>query len=201
MGAYSTETEELIKATAKKVFFVDGNVHANTQDIADAAGINRASIHYYYRTRKQLFDTVFKEAMGEMKERLSTFFEEKLTFREKISQFIDLFFEKSEKNPFLEIFIITELNVNKEMTLPFIKQANEKRDMNELQRQINIEVEAGTMKAITWQHFIATLVSLCSFPYMAKPILNSGLAFSEEDYKTFLSERKQVILKLIFLDV
>ena len=39
------QTEELIKATAKKLFFVQGKFDATTQEIADAAGVNRTLIN------------------------------------------------------------------------------------------------------------------------------------------------------------
>jgi TetR/AcrR family transcriptional regulator len=55
-------TEELIKETAKKIFFKEGKFNATTQEIADAAGVNRTLINYYFRSRNTLFDLVFKEA-------------------------------------------------------------------------------------------------------------------------------------------
>src|SRR6266481_5000627 len=100
MEILAKNTEQLIKDTAKKVFFSEGRLHATTQEIADAAGINRASIHYYFRSRQKLFDTVFIEANTEMRSKLHSVFGEALSFRERIEKFIDVFIEKSLKHPY-----------------------------------------------------------------------------------------------------
>jgi AcrR family transcriptional regulator len=55
-------TEELIKNTAKKIFFGEGKFNATTQEIADAAGINRTLINYYFRSRDKLFEIVLQDA-------------------------------------------------------------------------------------------------------------------------------------------
>src|SRR5579871_6591596 len=101
METLSTDVEQLIKDTAKKIFFVEGNLHATTQDIADAAGINRASIHYYYRSRKILFDEVFAEAMDEFRAKLAAVVaQDGLPFRELLDKLIDFLLEKSLEHPF-----------------------------------------------------------------------------------------------------
>ena len=61
-------TEQLIKDTAKRIFFSDGKLHATTQDIADAAGVNRTLVNYYFRSRDMLFEQVADEARAEMAE-------------------------------------------------------------------------------------------------------------------------------------
>src|SRR5579863_7006240 len=121
METLSTDVEQLIKNTAKKIFFVDGNLYATTQDIADAAGINRASIHYYYRSRKQLFDKVFEEAMDEFHTKLNTIVaQDQLPFRELVGAVLDYLLKKSMEHPFLELFLIAELNTNPELKHPII---------------------------------------------------------------------------------
>src|SRR5579871_606335 len=113
METLSTDVETLIKETAKKIFFQEGKLHATTQDIADAAGINRASIHYYYRSRKILLDIVFKEAMEEFHSKMAAVVsQDGLPFRELLSLILDFMLQRQLEHPFLELFLITELNQN-----------------------------------------------------------------------------------------
>jgi len=198
MVTLSTDVEQLIKNTAKRIFFTEGKLHATTQDIADAAGINRASIHYYYRSRKQLFDKVFEEAMVEFHTKLAGVVEQdNLPFRVLTENVVDFLLKKSMEHPFLELFLVAELNTNPEMKHPLLPdQARERRKM--LRQYITGEVAAGTMKPIEPEHFIVTLMSLCSFPFMAKPIVMNALELSEEAYVKFIKERKAVIMKQIF---
>lgn len=202
METLSTDVERLIKNTAKKIFFEEGKLHATTQDIADAAGINRASIHYYYRSRKILFDKVFEEAMEEFRAKLEAVVtRDDLPSRRLIETLIDFLLKKSMEHPFLELFLVAELNSNphiKSSLLP-VEPPADKKDM--LKEFIETEVAAGTMKPIKPEHFIANLMSLCSFPFLAKPIVKNALGLSEEDYVHFIAERKEVILRQIFLDL
>ena len=200
MESLSTDVEQLIKDTAKKIFFVEGKLHATTQDIADAAGINRASIHYYYRSRKLLFDKVFEEAMMEFNAKLRLIIEqEELPFRQLIERLLDFLLKKSMEHPFLELFLVAELNTNPDITHFLPEPQAERKAM--LWENIAMEVAAGTMKPIEPEHFIVNLMSLCSFPFLAKPIVKRALELSEEGYAKLIAERKQVILRQIFLDL
>jgi AcrR family transcriptional regulator len=201
METLSTDVERLIKDTAKRIFFVEGKLHATTQDIANAAGINRASIHYYYRSRKALFDRVFEEAMEEFHTKLeAAVAQDDLPFRKLIEAVIDFLLKKSMEHPFLELFLVAELNSNPDMKPPLLREeAARRRGM--LREYIAEEVAAGTMKPIAAEHFIVNLISLCSFPFLAKPIVKNAIELSEDAYVKFISERKAVIMKLIFLDL
>ena len=200
MEVLSTDTEQLIKNTAKDVFFKHGLLHATTQDIADAAGINRASIHYYYRSRKLLFDKVFAEAMEEMDAKLMAIVKQDLPFRHMIETFIEVFLQKSMQHPYLELFLVAELNANPNIPSFFFTREEQTERKEMLQRSIDSEVADGTMKPIKAEHFIVNLMSLCSFPFMAKPMVKKATNLTEAEYITFIHERKEVILKLIFLD-
>ena len=91
MAIRDTGTEQLIKDTAKRIFFSEGKFNATTQDIADAAGVARTVINYYFRSKDALFEQVFKEAMDDMKLRLEEVLLSKLSFKKKIIRFIDVF--------------------------------------------------------------------------------------------------------------
>ena len=48
-------TEQKILLAARKIFFQKGLAGARMQDIANEAGINKAILHYYFRSKDQLF--------------------------------------------------------------------------------------------------------------------------------------------------
>ena len=57
--AKEKNTEDKIVDAAKKVFIQKGMDGARMQQIADEAGINKALLHYYFRTKNKLFEKVF----------------------------------------------------------------------------------------------------------------------------------------------
>jgi AcrR family transcriptional regulator len=71
MGAEEAhQTQRLIKEKAKILFFQKGFLDATTQEIADEAGVNRALIHYYFRSREQLLQTLLDETLQEKRDKI-----------------------------------------------------------------------------------------------------------------------------------
>ena len=66
MTEHEMNTEQKILDAAKDVFQQKGMTGARMQEIADKAGINKALLHYYYRTKDKLFEkvTVFSVAFA-----------------------------------------------------------------------------------------------------------------------------------------
>ncbi len=56
----SSDTKEKILQTAISIFREKGKDGAKMQEIADGAGINKAMLHYYFSSKDQLFQEVFK---------------------------------------------------------------------------------------------------------------------------------------------
>ncbi len=56
------DTEGQILNAAENVFQKKGMDGARMQEIADEAGINKAMLHYYYRSKQLLFEAVFTNA-------------------------------------------------------------------------------------------------------------------------------------------
>ena len=64
MTEHEINTEQKILDAAKEVFQHKGLTGARMQEIADKAGINKALLHYYYRTKDKLFEKVFEYAFS-----------------------------------------------------------------------------------------------------------------------------------------
>jgi AcrR family transcriptional regulator len=56
-------TEQKIMDAAEHVFLDEGFSGARMQHIADRAGINKAMLHYYFRSKDKLFELVFRHKM------------------------------------------------------------------------------------------------------------------------------------------
>ena len=91
MAARDTGTEQMIKDTAKQIFFAEGKFNATTQDIAEAAGVSRTVINYYFRSKDILFQQVFREAMADTGTRMNEVLGATMPFKKKVIAFIDMF--------------------------------------------------------------------------------------------------------------
>jgi len=170
---------------------------ATTQEIADEAGVNRALIHYYFRSREQLMDTLLVEAVNEKRERARTILSSALPFREKISLFIDIVVEHGLKYPFLDNFIIAETARNPER-VKMLCLPPKTRSADLLRKDLEEEIAQGRMLPISAENFVINLLSLCNYPLLAKTVIQNMHGMSDATYRKFLHDRKEIIYRALF---
>lgn len=194
MPVKDTGTEKLIKETAKRIFFAEGKLHATTQDIADAAGVNRAALHYYFRSRDKLVATVFQEAMQALSARLGGIMESPKPFRNKVEELIDAFLKDMIAYPYQETFMITEINTAGQQLITNINVNPTKAFLAEVEK----EMEKGTIDQMAPAHFLMNLFALLSYPIIMSPLYRQLFQLSDKGFDKLINERKAVICRLIF---
>jgi len=188
------DTERLIKETAMQIFFAEGRFNATTQEIADAAGVNRTLINYYFRSRDKLFERVFEEAHKHEHELMEQIFYSGLPFKEKIARHLDVSFEQSQKYPYLEIYMVTQVNQGCNLK----DHENMGELLKDFYREIAEEMEKGNIEKMRPEQFALNFISLMSFPVSMRPLLQETMNFTNEEFDTILSERKEIIMKTLF---
>jgi TetR/AcrR family transcriptional regulator len=197
MGAEELQTEKLIKEKAKILFFQKGFLNATTQEIADEAGVNRALIHYYFRSREQMLDILLDDTLQEKKDRVRRILTSSLPFREKIASYIDAIVDYGLKYPYLDNFIISETARRPEKIRAFC--AKDKMKSSDLIRdELALEVKKGSIGPISPEHFMVNLISLCNYPLLAKSVIQTIHGMTDSVYRKFLVERKRIIFRTIF---
>jgi AcrR family transcriptional regulator len=197
MGAEEAQTEKLIKEKAKSLFFKKGFLNATTQEIADEAGVNRALIHYYFRSREQMLDVLLDETIQEKKDRVRNILVSELPFRQKIARYIDTVVDYGLKYPYLDNFIISEIARRPDKVKLFC--AKDRFKSSDLIREaLADEVRREKISPISAEHFMVNLTSLCNYPLLAKSVIQTIHGLTDSAYRKFLVERKQIIFRTIF---
>jgi len=191
------DTEELIKQTAKQLFFGEGRFKATTQEIADAAGVNRTSINYYFRSRDNLFNIVFEEAMQQMNQNHNAILLSDLPFKEKLGSWLEDELASAIQYPFLEIYIVTQIASNKGKSIK--DEDHIEAITNVPEKELTAEIEKGTIRPISTIQFMLNIASLVSFPTCMRPLVQESFKLNDGDFEQILKERKQVILDTIFI--
>jgi len=187
-------TEELIKNTAKRLFFGEGKFNATTQEIADAAGVNRTLINYYFRSRDRLFEQIFSDAQDAEQTRTHEIVFSELPFKEKIENFIDDSFIMAKEYPYMEIYLVTQFNQG-----CYFKNIEEMdKMMQQFYAEVLDEMEKGTIEKMEPIQFLLNMVSLISFPIAMRPLFQKTMRISDEEYERILLERKCIIVDLLF---
>ncbi|UWX61583.1 TetR/AcrR family transcriptional regulator [Chryseobacterium oranimense] len=191
--AKKDQTQELIKETAKNLFFVKGKFDATTQEIADAAGVNRTLINYYFRSRDNLIQIIFDEAQRVEQEKSKIIQNADLPFKVKMSKFIEGSLSTSLQYPYLETYIVSQINKGN------CRQREIEEDVLEtLYKDIEKEMELGNIERMAPVQFILNMVSLLVFPSAIRPLFMENLMISDEEYDKIISERKEIIINMLF---
>jgi len=189
-------TEDAILTAARKVFSAHGLQGARMQDIADEAGINKALLHYYFRSKEKLFEIIFQEAFSKFAGSAAEMMTSEAPLFEKIDAFIDKYIDILLNNLFLPGFVIAEINNKPERMIDLISSKGLRFDVFE--RQVAEEVARGNIRAIEGKHLFVSIIALCVFPFAGRPILKS-IIFGNESiaYDAFLQERKQEVKRFV----
>lgn len=201
MVEHEMNTEQKILHAAREVFQKKGMTGARMQEIADKAEINKALLHYYYRTKEKLFEKVFEAAFSLFIPKVKGVMVSDKPIIEKVTFFIDGYLDLLTKHPYVPGFVISEINRNPNILIKLFKeklQLERENVVENLNAQIQQEVEKGILRPITAQNLMINVVSLCIFPIVGKPVLK-GILFNnnEKEYKAFLKQRKEFVKEFV----
>lgn len=193
MQRYNKDTEKKILEVAKKIFREKGFDGTKTQEIADEAGINKALLHYYFKTKSSLFQRVFLSSLEEIFTVLGQHINNDQPLLEKTPALVSSYMDYIEKNVNLFVFVISEVWQNQEFTQKFVQVALERVDFKDFYSSFRKEVESGSLRDINPVHYLLNLISLSIFPFIVSPILKNILATMEINVSTIIRERKEVV--------
>ena len=186
-------SEERIKAAARKVFHQKGYAGTRTRDIAEEAGINHAMVNYYFRSKEKLFQIVMIETMTYFFQGISAILNEETTsLEQKIEQVVAKYIDLLLEEPELPTFVFNEVRTNPE---PFIENTpiGETLQNSVLARQYTEAVARGEVSEPNLLQMVLNVISLVIFPFIAQPILIALNKMDNDQYKALMLERKKLI--------
>jgi TetR/AcrR family transcriptional regulator len=186
--------EEKIIEAAQKVFLLRGLDGARMQDIANEAGINKALLHYYFRSKEKLFEKIFDQMSSKIVPDLTAIVESNdLSTYEKIELIVDKYIDFVANNPQLPLFLINELNRDKERIKSLLSQTNNFSKMQQFGFQMMMEMQAGKLKTFNPMHLLLNIIAMCVFPFIAKPMIQAVMQVPDDSMDIILRQRKQEV--------
>lgn len=186
-------TEEKIFDAATDVFEEHGLSGARMQEIADRAGINKALLHYYYRSKDRLFEAVFNRLAGKMFERFIGALDNEMSLQQKLEHFYHEHITFLQKHPKLPGFVLHEINQNPERLLNAFGNERLQKIRNNLFAQLDAEIAAGHIAPIDKAQFLSNLLALSVFPFAARNMLELVLQDTDFNFDDFINQRKTLL--------
>lgn len=166
------DTEKDIIQAARKIFQEKGFKETTMRDVAAEANVNMAMLHYYFRSKENLFFLVLDEAFRLLVEKIVTILtNDSLDIFEKIRAIVKEYITFFSEKPYLPQFIMGEMIRNPEWMRKRMEQ-----NMSFLivfrtfSEQVEKEYEKGTIQHISALSLLLNIISLCVFPAIVKPL-------------------------------
>lgn len=189
-------TEQKILDAAHDVFIRKGMDGSRMQEIANEAGINKALLHYYFRTKEKLFEAIFRQVFKQVFPGIKELIYAEVPIDIKIGIFIEKYMELLLKNPYIPMFVLKEINRDPEFLATVIK--NQGVSPTEVFAIFEKEMDKGTIRRMNPKDLLINMLALSIFPIAAKPLMK--IMFFDNDteaYKNFLLERKDTVKEFV----
>ncbi len=153
-------------------------------------------MHYYFRNKEKLFETVWKDIFAQTNNITDIFGKNNFTMIEKMQMFATRHFDKSCSEPEMDIFLMNEFNNNPDAMMGILLSGKIENPAHLLLNDIEKAIESGEIEGNSKQILI-TLLSICIFATAGKSMLKSMLGLTEEDYTKLMQERLIYLHKFI----
>ena len=192
--------EQAILEVAERLFLEKGFAMTSTTEIAKDVGCNQALVHYYFRTKENLFNVIFEQ---KFKSFFQAVFEMKtmgnLSFQDKLRHIIESHFDLLRKNPKMPALILNELSRRPDQidvlreklhTLP-------EQLFAELEKDLQVEIKKGNIRDISLMDIIVSMLSLNIALFVIMPIAEKMLQINEIQKDFMITHRRSENVEFI----
>mgnify|MGYP005961951723 FL=1 len=183
--------EKNIVESARNVFVEKGYDGATMREIAAGAGINISMLHYYYRSKDNLFDIVFNDVFNRMYGRIFEVISSGRDIFAKIRTIVDIYLDTLSAEPRLPNFIFNEVTQrparsgrfsgHKEYILGHI---------GTFQQQLDEEAQRGTIRRVSVMELFVAMESLCVYPFLTHPLWQKIFDVDQENFTRIIMARR-----------
>ena len=165
--------EARILDAATKVFLERGYEGTNMTHIAEAAGIGRPALYYYYRTKDRIFEEIFGNLVKSFVPGILEIIRKDAPVEEHIDQLVDAYFEQLSRNPRLPIFITCEMNRDPEFLLKTAIDLHLENYFLSVVGAYKEESRQGHLKEVPLYSIILNMLGGAVSPFLLKPVIDS----------------------------
>lgn len=195
--------EEQILLVAKELFMQNGYEGVSTTQVAKAVGCNQALVHYYYRTKQNLFKIICQQEIQKMLKILADIPQEDISFENFIEKIIEAQIGFLKNNPDAPFFIIGELRHNSEVLRMMRELFSEfgKEIVGKIRMFVKMKQSKGELNDVSVEDLLIDIVSLDVMSFVGQVLFTQILEMDSQTQEAFLERRKTHIKKLILSSI
>jgi AcrR family transcriptional regulator len=198
---YSSETEQKIFDAAREIFVQQGHDGARMEEIARKAGINKALLHYYFRSKDKLYQEVFTREARNLLNDLIGSINLDLEIQDLLRSFIRHYIDRLYENPLVIRFFLWEIRKGgqhiSEMLQPLLQKEGRPAP-RKLVKKFEQASASGEIRRLDPYHLVFNLISMCIYTFIAEPVIEVLFPEINVRNRSFTDKRKEEVYHLIW---
>ena len=199
MNKENNNMEQQILQCAEELFLEKGFSLVSTTDIAKKAGCNQALVHYYFRTKENLFLQIFQAKFTKFLYIFTTFDDSNEPFLTRLRKKMEAHFDLLIENRQIPFMIINELILNEKRRNNLVKNIyNNNLDIyRKFDNELQEEIQKGNIRPISTLDLLINIISMNIIIFIILPVLESQFNFDNEEITELLRLRKHEAVETI----
>lgn len=192
--------EKKLLEAAEIEFLEKGYGNTKMVAIAKRANVSHSVLHYYFRSKENLFQTIFLKKIQMVSLSLEDIFDKNLPFFEMVRLIVESQFDFVAENPKLPHFILNEILSSKEnRSLVFDSLSPKVKDISiKLEKLLSEEIRKGTIRLVSMNDFLINTVSINVSTFILLPIIEDMSNKQDNGYiLKMLNERRESNVQFI----
>lgn len=192
-------TEQKIMDAAEKMFLEKGYIMSTTTLIAKEAGVTHAMLHYYFRTKEQIFIKVLNKNLGELTASLRPIMTLRRPAWETLKEGLEMFFDFLSSHRQLPGLIYDVINYNPQLLKSYVGTLhdNENRILKYHKEMLEKEIESGKINDISIEQIYYDIITMNMSVFMSLSAMKNIFEVTPDYYDTFLGIQKTEIINKI----
>lgn len=196
-----TGTEAKILAAAVEVFCRRGFDGARMQEIADQAGISKASLHYYFRSKEGLFKRAVQVLFSQLINNVISHLSPESSIEEMIRQLVNSYYEVFIQYRRQALFFFSEMIKYEELLDEIVSALPRHEILLNVVGRFEQERRKGTIMDITPQNLLVNIIAMCMYPIIAAPLIRRMFNMSEAEMTAYIEQRKVHVADFVLASI
>ena len=161
------DMETSILRTAKRLFLQNGFEETTMSMIAMEMGVNRPTLHYYFRTKDKMFQAVFGSIIQSLLPKIhETITNTDRDITDRIGDMVNIYYAILKDEPTLLLFIVREIQRDLQHLLNTIYDTHNDNFFLSITESLKSEMESGKIKKIPLPFVFYTFYGLVMTPFL-----------------------------------
>ncbi len=194
-------TEEKILAAAVDVFCDRGFDGARMQEIADRAGISKASLHYYFRSKEGLFKRAVQVLFSQIINNVVSHVKPESSIEEMIEQLVGTYYDVFTQYRRQTLFFFSEMIKYEDLLDEIIAGLPRQKIIEGIAGKFERERQLGNIVDIEPIDLLVNIIALCMYPVIAGPLLKRMFSMSDVEFSSFIQKRKKHVTAFVLASI